>query len=271
MPGFDIQDIEFRNIDGHSLHGRLYRPRGVAEAPLLVDIHGGAWTKGDRFNNKVINESLAEDGIAVFAVDFRMPPLAKYPETFADVNAAIRWTKAHARELGSRPELVGGLGTSSGGHLLMLNALRPNDPLYADTSAGDARLDYVVVCWPILDPLARYAMARELKREQLLLAHHTFWPDEKTMELANPQLIVDRGDFEHLPAVLLIQGTNDANVEHFRADAFGESYRAAGGSIDVQKYKDEVHMFLNAAMDSPASVHAMAAMKQFVKAQTQGK
>ena len=40
-----------------------------------------------------------------------MPPVAKYPALIADVNAGIRWLKSHAVEFGSRPELVGGLGT----------------------------------------------------------------------------------------------------------------------------------------------------------------
>lgn len=271
MTAFDIEDIEFAEVSGVRLQGRLYRPRADKPVPLLVDVHGGAWTKGDRLNNQVMHRYLAEHGIATFALDFRMPPQVQYPHTVADVNAGIRWVKRHAARLGTDADLVGGLGTSSGGHLLMLNVLQPDHPLHAASAIdddSDALLNYVVVCWPILDPLARYRMAQRRNVAQLLDAHHAFWPDERTMETANPHLIVERRVFSHQPPVLLIQGTGDENVEHFRADEFGELYRASGGAIDIRKY-DDVHMFITSAPDTDNARHGLAVIKEFVHSQTQ--
>ncbi|GAA0522825.1 alpha/beta hydrolase [Pigmentiphaga sp. GD03639] len=265
MSGFDIQDLEFPAFDGQALPGRLYRPRCDAAVPLLVDVHGGAWIRGNRLNNASMHEALADEGIATFALDFRMPPQAEAATTFADVHAGLAWARRHANRLGSRPEWVGGLGTSSGGHLLMLNALLGGAPGAAADPAPLVR--FAVACWPILDPLARYRMARERRLAPLLDAHHAFWQDEAAMERDNPQLIVERGEARHLPPVLLIQGTDDANVDHFRADAFGEQYRRAGGAIDVLKYDDEAHMFITVEPGSPASLHAMDRIRQFVRNQ----
>ncbi len=114
MDAFDVEDIAFREIDGRPLAGRFYRPHGGI-FPLLIDVHGGAWTSGDRLNNAVIHQALAACGIGVFAIDFRMPPEARYPAALQDVNFGMRWVKQNAQRLGSRPELVGGIGTSSGG------------------------------------------------------------------------------------------------------------------------------------------------------------
>jgi len=269
MPGFDVRDIEFPAFDGHLLAGRLYRPRCDAPFPLLVDVHGGAWVRGNRLNNASMHEALAEEGIATFALDFRMPPQARCGITFADVHAGLRWARGHAGELGSRAGWVGGLGTSSGGHLLMLNALQP-DRTRGGAAAPDPvepLVDYAVACWPVLDPLARYRMARERGLAQILEAHHAFWPDEAAMERDNPRFIVERGEARHLPPVLLVQGTADANLDHFWADAFGEEYRRAGGAIDVLKYDDEAHMFITVEPDSPASLHAMDRIRQFVRNQ----
>jgi len=126
-------------------------------------VHGGAWASGDRLNNAPINEALAKSGIVVLALDFRMPPQHRYPASIADINYATRWLKAHANEFGSRRELVGGIATSSGAHQLLLSLLKPRDPRYAELplaeAAGeDASLPYIVLCWPISDPLARYRM-----------------------------------------------------------------------------------------------------------------
>jgi acetyl esterase/lipase len=156
--GIRTEDHVYHRPGGVDLLARLYRPDGPGPFPAVLEVHGGAWTGGDRFNNVAIAEDLAAHGILVLSIDFRMPPVAGYPDTVADVNLGIRWLKAHAAEFGTRPALVGGLGTSSGGHLLLLNALRPRDPRYASLPlAGgfEASLAFAVVCWPVADPPTR--------------------------------------------------------------------------------------------------------------------
>ena len=180
-----IEDIEFGRAGDVALIARLYRPRDATGFPAVVEVHGGAWTGGDRFNNVVIHNAVAASGTAVLALEFRLAPASPYPGPVADVNLGIRWLKANIARLGGDPTKVGGLGTSSGGHLLLLNMLRPRDPRYAavelsNSADVDARLDYVVVCWPIADPLARYKMARETGNERLVKNHHAFFGDEAT-------------------------------------------------------------------------------------------
>ena len=68
---------------------------------------------------------------------------------------------------------VGGLGTSSGGHLLLLNALRPRDARYtAHALPGtDAGLAFAIACWPVADPLARYRAVQQRGNDRLVDAH----------------------------------------------------------------------------------------------------
>ena len=83
-----------------------------------------------------------------------------------DINYAVRWAKAHARELKTRPDLIGLSGQSSGGHLAMLVAMRPHDPRYAaialpaGSPAQDASVRCVVMSWPVINPLSRYRHAK---------------------------------------------------------------------------------------------------------------
>jgi acetyl esterase/lipase len=139
----EIRDLEYQRHDGAALLARLYRPIGAGTStgpfPALIDVHGGAWASGDRLNNAPLDEALAKSGIVVLAVDFRMPPEWRYPASIADINLAIRWLKTHAQEFSSRHELVGGLGTSSGGHQLLLSALKPADPRYAALPLAERR------------------------------------------------------------------------------------------------------------------------------------
>lgn len=262
-----IEDVEYYPHPSGPLLARLYRPRRAVLAPALVSVHGGRWTRETRLTNANIDAALARAGAVVMAVDFRMPPLARYPECVADINVAIRWLKLHAAEFGSRPDLVGGLGTSSGGHQLMLNAMRPRDPRYAALPmAGglDAELAFAALGWPVLDPLARYVYARANNKAPYLDAHHAYWPDEKAMAEGNPQLILERGEPAMLPPVLMIQGTADVALTPDMADRFAAAYAKAGGEIKLSKFGGQPHTFATKTPDSPAALEAIELLKVFV-------
>jgi acetyl esterase len=274
MGTFSSEDIAYRSFDGRPLLGRAYRPAGTARA-LVVEVHGGAWTSGDRLNNQPIHEALAAHGIAVFALDFRMAPAHAYPAAVRDVNFGIRWARARCAALAGAVCPVGGLGTSSGGQLLGLNALRPDDPLHTQPDAPDsdetrganARLDFAIACWPILDPLARYRMAKAKGIANLITAHHAFWPDEAAMAQGNPRLVLERGEATALPPLLIIQGEADENVEHQRADEFAAAYRAAGARVELAKFPGEPHNFVAKSPAAPASLAALERMRRFIDAQ----
>lgn len=265
-----VADVAYQRRDGRPLLARLYRPRGQGPFPAVVEVHGGAWSTGDRLNNAPLDAALAAAGIVVMAIDFRMPPAAPYPASIADVNLAIRWLKAHARQFGSDAALVGGLGTSSGGHQILLSALRPRDRRYAalplpDAAGTDARLSWVVACWPIADPLARYRMARERGIDRLVQAHDAYWLTEAAMREGNPQLVLERGEAEELPPLLVVQGTGDDNVTPDMADRLVAAYRKAGGRAALEKYADQPHMFITRDPGAPASIAALAAIEGFVR------
>ncbi len=84
-------DIEREDVE-HLRHGdtpllaRLFKPHGQGPFPLIVELHGGAWCLGDRLQDTDLNEALAQSGVVVAALDFRMPPVASYPASLADIN-----------------------------------------------------------------------------------------------------------------------------------------------------------------------------------------
>ncbi len=269
-----IEDIEYLRHGARPLLARLYRPGGQGPFPGVVEVHGGAWTSNDRTVNVAMHEALAQSGVFVMAIDFRMPPEAQYPASICDVNYAIRWLKQHARDLGVDPRRLGGLGTSSGGHQIMLSALRPFDQRYTALplagADGDADLGFVAICWAILDPLARYRMVKANGNTRLAAAHEAYWPDEAAMEDANPQLILERGEAipRPLPPVLLLQGTKDDNVTPDMADRFAAAYRGAGGRIDLHKFEGQPHAFVARDPKSPAALKALETITDFVRRHT---
>ena len=132
------EDLEYGRAGDTPLLARLYRPRGITGFPAIVDVHGGAWVANDRLQNAAMDQVIAAAGTAVLALDFRLAPASPYPASVADINLGIRWLKANIAKLGGDASRIGGLGTSSGGHQLWLNVLRPRDPRYAATKLAGA-------------------------------------------------------------------------------------------------------------------------------------
>jgi acetyl esterase/lipase len=266
-----LEERECPRPDGSTMALRIARPKGAGPFPAAIDIHGGGWVLHDRHRNAHIDDTLAAAGIVVAAPEFRMPPQGVYPVSIADNHLAIRWLKANAAALGSRPDLVGAIGTSSGGHQLMLCALCPDDPRYAALALPgaphDATLAFAVACWSVFDPLARYAMVRERGVKHLLAAHAAYWADEAAMAEGNPQRIVERRAFTQLPPLLVIQGTRDDNLTDDMADRFVAAYRAAGGDAALKKYDGKPHAFVILEPGAPASADAIATMAAFIRAQ----
>jgi acetyl esterase/lipase len=269
----EARDIEYLWHGDVALSARLYRPKGTGPFPALIDVHGGAWASGDRLNNAPLDEALAKSGIVVLAIDFRMPPRHRYPESIADIHFAIRWLKAHAQEFGSQRDLVSALGTSSGGHQLLLAALKPGDPRYAslplrEAPGENALLPYLVLCWPISDPLARYRMVREKGNARLVEAHDAYWASEVEMEEGNPQLILERNEAATpLPPAIVVQGTGDDNVTPDMAERFAAAYRAHGGRLDLYKFDGQPHTFVMRDPASEASREATVKLRDFVLTQ----
>src|SRR3954463_8201829 len=129
--GVRVEDVEYQRQGGRALLARIYRPAGTGPYPAAVQVHGGAWVHKDRTDNDFMARALAESGILVASIDFRMPPEAGYPASLADINLAIRWLKARARTYGSRPGRGGIFGPAGGGDPASLAAMRPDDPRYA--------------------------------------------------------------------------------------------------------------------------------------------
>jgi acetyl esterase/lipase len=216
-----------------------------------------------------IDKALAVAGAVVLALDFRLAPQAAYPASVADVNFGTRWLKAHAKDFGSRPDWVGAVASSSGGQQMLLNALRPRDPRYtaitAPAVAGvDAEISYLVACWPISDPLARYQMAKERGNARLVQAHNDYFGNEEAMTEGNPQLILERGEKVSLPSLLILQGTKDDNVTPDMAQRFAAAYHAAGGKVVLETFEDQPHTFVTREPTSAASLRAIELIQRFV-------
>jgi acetyl esterase len=269
---YDIKvwDVEYRRDPVRTLLARIYQPQGEGPFPALLDVHGGAWNDQDRTANAPVDEQLAASGLLVVAVDVRLAKEAPYPASVTDANYGIRWLKAKARDWNGAPETVGALGSSSGGHVIELCAMRPRDSRYTvhplpEAPHLDATLTYVVARSPISDPFARYEQAQKMQRETLIRNSEIYFNPWDTIFDGNPQRILERGESVTLPPMFILQGELDDNVLPAVQEHFVATYRAAGGEIDYEVYPGAEHRWI--IQPGPQTDRAIAMIKAFIARQ----
>jgi acetyl esterase len=271
---FEVEerDVEYQSVAGKPWLVRIYQPRGTGPFPTIVDVHGGAWHNGDRTNNAGIDRALAAEGILVAAVDFRQPPEAGYPTSICDVNLATRWLKAHASEFNGSIA-VGAFGNSSGGHQVVLSALRPRHATYSALPLSshpgiDASLAYVISAWPVIDPVFRFHFAKEFNREEHIKAHVDYWRTEEAMAEGSPQKIIEREEQADLPPILMLLKANDRNHPLEMQERFISAYRKRGGVIEVHTFDGLPEHRMVPSPSQPETMRVINTITAFIRRQT---
>jgi acetyl esterase len=267
---FVVKDFVYQRNGDKARLARLYQPSGSGPFPAVLQVHGGAWTNKNRTDGQNTALDLAAAGIVVLSIDFRNSPEAPYPASLQDINYGIRWLKAHAGEFGSSADRVGAYGTSSGGHQILLAAIRPDDPRYralplAEAPDMDAKLAFVISGWGVLFPLERYKLAKAQNRPDLTVNHDTFFGSEAAQLEATPALIIEKGEKVFLPPALVFQGTKDEWTTVELAQRFATDYRGAGGTMDLELLEGERHTFVNEHPFAPNSIKAVNMSIAFIK------
>ena len=268
----DVRDVEYQSLAGKPWLARVYQPKGSGPFPTIVDVHGGAWHNGDRTNNAGIDEALAAQGILVAAVDFRQPPEAGYPASICDINFAVRWLKRHAAEFNGTTA-VGAFGNSSGGHQVVLSALRPRHASYSALPLPNhpeinASLAYVIAGWPVIDPLYRFRYAKEINNQEHIKAHIEYWRTEEAMAEGSPQTIIEQGEQVELPPILMMLKANDRNHPLEMQERFIASYRKRGGAIEVQTFDGLPEHRMVPSPSQPETMRAIDTITAFIRRQT---
>jgi acetyl esterase/lipase len=198
-----------------------------ARAPVLVQVHGGAWMIGSKEQQgAALMAHLAERGWVSVAVNYRLSPRGTWPDHLVDVKRAIAWVKEHIAEYGGDPDFVVVSGGSAGGHLSSLAALTPGVSEFqpgfedADTSVQAAIPLYGVYDFVNRDGSGRSDMEEMLARfvfKSSLADSREVWERASPMSWVGPDA----------PPFFVIHGTNDSLVPVEQARSFSRMLRDA--------------------------------------------
>jgi acetyl esterase len=266
-----VSEVEFRrNSAGRMLMARIYQPQGPGPFPTVLDLHGGAWNRKDRFAEEPMDRALAASGLLVVAVDLTVAPEAPYPACVQDANYAVRWLKTKAQTWNGDTAKISVYGSSSGGHVAELLAMRPRDRRYnAIALAGapniDATVAYIATRSPISNTFARYENAERRSNASMVKNNKTFFVPWETIHEANPQEILEREEKVAVVPFLIMQGALDDNVLPEVQEEFVKTYRAAGGECEYHLFENSVHEWV--AEPGPQTDKAREVVKQFIARQ----
>jgi pectinesterase len=136
------RDIQYGEAGGQKLLLDVHVPDGDGKFPVLIIVHGGGWSFGNKEAETVPAIAPYTTNFTWFSIDYRLAPTNRWPACFDDVQTAIRWVKDHATEYKGDPDRIALIGYSAGGHLVC----------YAATQAGnDTRVQAVVGLAPPTD------------------------------------------------------------------------------------------------------------------------
>ena len=269
-----VNEVELRRTPGgRMLMARVYQPQGAGPFPTLLDLHGGAWNNKDRRAEEPMDRAVAASGVLVVAIDMTLAAEAPYPACVQDANYGVRWLKSQAAGWNGDPSTVGVYGSSSGGHVAQLLAMRPRDARYNAiplTAAPhlDATVAYVATRSPISDPYARFQQAEAMKRENMVKNNKTFFNPWDTIYEANPQQMLERREAVTLVPLLIMQGGLDDNVLPALQEKFTATYKAAGGDCQLHVFEGSEHEWV--AKPGPHTDRAREMVKAFIARQLKG-
>jgi len=250
-------DVQYGTLPQQMLD--VYLPdEGDGPFPLIIYVHGGGWTMGNRREGSLpcIIDAL-KYGYALLSIDYRLAPNVVFPEFLFDVKTAVRWARAHAAQYGFDPARFGMIGDSAGGHLTLMIGFTANHPEFEGEQYGwagfSSEVQAIVDMYgpSILDadsaeflresgvPRMSFGAPAEEGKKAPSIFDTAFTHDTKMLRLISPISYVHR----NIPPTMIQQGKRDPIVPMQHSTLLAEKIRRVCGSarVDLRLYPERTH------------------------------
>jgi arylformamidase len=221
----------------------LYVPRGAKQAPVVIFVHGGEWSRHDKAEVSYKPKFLNEHEILFVSVNYRLSPEAKHPDHIDDVASAIRWVHDHIAEYGGDPHKIFLLGHSAGCHLVTLVTLDPRYLAKVKLQPADLR---GVVAWSG----GAYDLVQKVNDGGMYADYikKAFGESEEAWREASPMAQVK--DVKNGPSFLFIS-IKEGDASHKAAQRLAELIRQAGGKAESRLIEGRDHFDANHMLGAP--------------------
>lgn len=232
--GKDLQPsraVVYKRVGDRELSLHLFEPEGFKptdQRPGYIVIHGGGWGGMTPARMFPFAAHYARLGMVGISVQYRLYNPRTDTTVFdcvKDARSAVRYVRAHARELGIAPDKLVVSGGSAGGHLAAATALFDSINEADEDPTVSCRPDALVLLFPVIDTSAQgYGQAKIGPRWQELSPVHHVRPG--------------------LPPTLLFHGTGDTVTPYRGAQLFHEAMLKAGNICEMESHAGGAHGYL---------------------------
>lgn len=244
-------DVAYAGESPNQILDIFYPDEGEGPFPLVIVMHGGAFCAGHKRSHYIKSMCLpVTQGYAVATVEYRLLQESSWPAQLIDGKAAIRYLRAHAKELNLDPERFAVWGNSAGGTVTQLMAVSGDREECDDLSVGEQASSKVqcAIAWYTISELNSAEQFGTDTQEELmrtgagkgmlpddgargketvftkLLGYNPLLYPERTSKVS-PISYVD----EKCPPMLIQHGTGDLVVDHHQSIYMYEKVTAVCG------------------------------------------
>jgi acetyl esterase/lipase len=201
----------------------VYLPPGASSAPIIVMVHGGAWTGGDKQGDDVAEAKagyFVAKGYIFVSLNYRLLPKSDPLIQAADVARGIANIQTNAAKWGGDKNKIVLMGAGAGGHLA---ALLSSNPALASDQGASTWAGAVILETPALDVPALMSSAHGNVYDTAFGSNVEFWED------SSPSHLVDSSG---VPILVVCSTESDDNTCS-KASAFKQAAQAAGVDVTV--------------------------------------
>ena len=244
----------YKTVAGTDLGAYIFRAEGEdappAGWPAALFFCSSTWDNGlvSQFAPHAIY--LASRGMTGILIDYRVT--ARFPDctplhAAADARSAVRWVRAHAKDLGVDPQKIAGCGGSAGAHAILAAAMLRDGDDPEDDKSIPCQPNALILFNPILDTSEKGIFGDR-------------FADKKTAKRASPMHHVRR----KLPPMLIIHGTADRVVPYEHSVRFRKKNWWRRNVCEVLPYEGHGHGFFNFNFDMRLYEHTLNDLDRFL-------
>ena len=223
------EDREIPTITVYPAYGSQRTGTAVVVAP-----GGGYVGLAMNHEGRQVANYLNALGVTAFVLKYRLGPRYHHPVELGDAQRAIRLVRSRAQEFAVRPDRVGMMGFSAGGHLTSTAGTHfdAGNPEAADPiDRASCRPDFLVLGYPVISFTAPYTHQGS---KRALLGDN---PDPKVVEDLSSELRVTA----QTPPTFLFSTTGDTGVPAENSISFYLALKKAGVPAEMHIFEKGPH------------------------------
>ncbi|HAV12379.1 MAG TPA: hypothetical protein DCX06_02620 [Opitutae bacterium] len=241
---YEVKQYRESNVKRACQIGIAYSSNAKEALPIVIFIHGGGWSKGDK--DIVAYQALryAKRGYVGITLSYRLVQESPFPTCIYDVKEAIRYIKSICGDIPGDLNRIGLQGYSAGAHLALVAALSDEGDFHSGMySEYDSKVQCVVAVSAPTDFIARKKIGNKcMTKEQR--------EDDDFLKSVSPVYLIH----EKQVPVFMMHGDADDVVKTFHYENFQRRCILVGNCnfiLDVFPGGNHTYFFKNARTEHP--------------------